>query len=60
MNQTKWNSDPLGRSAAPALRIVFALGVALAMMGSAWPSWAGSIRPSLDKARPRAGTAHLL
>jgi hypothetical protein len=51
MNHTKRYSDPLGRPIPSALRIVFALGVALAIMGSAWPSWAGSIRPSLDTTR---------
>ena len=49
MNQTKWNSDPLGRPVALALRIASALWLALAIMGSAWPSWAGSGRPSLDR-----------
>jgi hypothetical protein len=55
MNQTKRNRDPLGRSIASRLHIVFALGVTLAILGSAWPSQAGSVRASLDRASGRVG-----
>ena len=55
MNSTKWKLDPLGRSTALTARILHALGLALAITGSAWPSWAGSIRPSLDSNRDALG-----
>jgi len=49
MNTTKRNTDPLGRSMDLGVRMLPALAVALTILGSAWPSWAGSMRASLDR-----------
>lgn len=51
MNTTKRHRDPLGRSTASTRHLLHVLGLALAIMGSAWPSWARSVGASLDSSR---------
>ncbi len=56
MNNNKWTMDPLGRSAALWRAHLVALCTAIVITGSAWPIYAGSVRPIVDTPRgPASG-----
>jgi hypothetical protein len=48
MKPTKRQSDPLGRSTTSSRCKLYALSLAIAITGSAWPIQARSIRASVD------------
>ncbi len=49
MNTTKRNCDPFGRARVIRASVLHAVALTLVITGSAWPSWARSDRPSVDK-----------
>lgn len=53
MNMTKRHTDPLGRAGVRHACTLYALAVAIVITGSAWPSWARSVRASLDTSSRR-------
>lgn len=55
MNTTRRHMDPLGRSALVSRYRLHALCLALAILGSAWPIQARSIRAAFDRERATSG-----